>query len=74
MPFSVHIWGIEFSIMQGSSVGWVDRGTLVDDLYGRKELISYLTVRSEIFIQSYAARMDWPVEKVGVLFLPPGII
>jgi len=39
-----------------------------------KELTSYLTVRSEIFIQSYATRMDWPTEEMGVPFLPPGII
>ena len=39
-----------------------------------KELASYLTVRSKIFIQSYAARMNWHAEEVGVPFLPPEII
>jgi len=39
-----------------------------------KGLASYLTVRSKIFIQSYAARMNWPVEEVRVPFLPLEII
>ena len=38
-----------------------------------KELASYLTVRSKTFIQSYAARMNWPTEEMGVPFLPPGV-
>ena len=39
-----------------------------------KELASYLTVRSKLFIQSYTARINWPAEEVGVPFLPPEII
>jgi len=39
-----------------------------------KGLASYLTVRSKIFIQSYAARMNWLTKKVGVPFLPLEII
>ena len=36
-------------------------------------MVSNLTVRSEIFIQSYAVRMDWPTEEMGVSFLPLGV-
>ena len=38
-----------------------------------KELASYLTVGSKIFIYSYAARMSWPTEEVGIPLLPPGV-
>ena len=38
-----------------------------------KELASYLTVRSKIFIQSYAARMNFSIEEVGIPLLPPGV-
>ena len=33
----------------------------------------YLIVRSEFPIQSYAQRVDWPTEKMGVPFLPLGV-
>ena len=35
-----------------------------------KELASYLTVESKIFIQSYAAKMNCPAEEVGIPLLP----
>ena len=35
-----------------------------------KELASYLTAGSKIFIQSYAARMNWPAEEVEIPLLP----
>jgi len=36
-------------------------------------MVSYLTVRSKFSIQSYASRMDWPTEEMGVPFLPPRV-
>ena len=36
-------------------------------------MVSYLSVESELSIQSYASRMDQPVEEMGVSFLPPGV-
>ena len=38
-----------------------------------KELASYITIENKIFIQSIAARMNWPTEKVGIPLLPPGV-
>ena len=38
-----------------------------------KELASYLTIENKIFIQSIAARMNWPAEKVGIPLLPLGV-
>ena len=73
-PFLSTFGGLNSASCKGVSVRCVGRETLADDLYGRKELTSYLTVRSKIFIQSYATRMDWPTKEMGVPFLPPGII
>jgi len=36
-------------------------------------MASYLSVRSESPIQSYTQRVDQPIEKMGVPFLPPGV-
>ena len=52
---------------------------LLDELTGeldnpsKRKVVSYLTVRSEISIQSYASRMDGPAKEMGVPFLPPGV-
>ena len=36
-------------------------------------MVSYLSVRSKLSIQSYASRMDQPIEEMGVPFLPLGV-
>ena len=36
-------------------------------------MASYLSVRSNFPIQSYAQRVDQPIEKMGVPFLPLGV-
>ena len=33
----------------------------------------YLTIRSKFPIQGYTQRVDQPIEKKGVPFLPPGV-
>ena len=36
-------------------------------------MVSYLSIRSKLSIQSYASRMDQPIEEMGVPFLPSGV-
>ena len=36
-------------------------------------MVSYLNVKNKLSIQSYASRMDQPIEEMGVPFLPLGV-
>ena len=36
-------------------------------------MASYLSIRSKFPVQSYTQRVDQPIEKMGVPFLPPGV-
>ena len=42
-------------------------------VYLKKEIKDYLTIRSKSLVQSYTQRVDWPIEKMGTPFLPPGV-
>ena len=42
-------------------------------VYLKRKIKDYLTTRSKFLIQSYTQRVDWPTEKMGTPFLPPGV-
>ena len=71
VPLPVQAWG-------WNSVSWKGlleqlAGEFIKKTFLKKGILSYLTVISKISIQSYASRMDWPTEDMGVPFLPPGV-
>ena len=70
-PLPVQAWGIEFGVLK-RSVRIVGR-RIYQIIFLKKGMVSYLTVRSKISIQSYASRVDLPIEDMGVLFLPPRV-
>ena len=42
-------------------------------VYLKREIKDYLTTRCKFLIQSYTQRVDWPTEKMGTPFFPPGV-
>ena len=55
-PLPVLAWGIEFGVLK-RPVRTVGRG-IYQIIFLKKGMVSYLTIRSKISIQSFASRMD----------------
>ena len=42
-------------------------------VYLKREIKDYLATRSKFLVQGYTQRVDWPTEKMGMPFWPPGV-
>ena len=42
-------------------------------VYLKRKIKDYLATISKFLVQSYTQRVDWPIEKMGTPFLPPGV-
>ena len=70
-PSPVQASSVEFDVLKGSIRMIGKRFCQV--VYLKREIKDYLTTRSKFLVQSYTQRVDWPTEKMGAPFLPPGV-
>ena len=71
MPSPIQAWGVEFDVLKRSVEMIGKRVHRIVCL--EKGIKDYLTTRSEFPVQSYAQGVDWPIEKMGTPFFPPGV-
>jgi len=70
-PSPVQAWRVEFDVLKGL-IRMIGK-RIRQIIYLKEEIKDYLTTKSKVLVQSYTQRVDWPTEKMGTPFLPPGV-